>query len=161
MDDVQDPLALENQVCYALALAARGVIGAYREVLAPLHLTHPQYLVMLALWQREPQTNRELAQALRLDPGTLSPLVKRLEKTGYVTKHRAASDERNLAVRLTPAGRALRDRAINVPSIMIRRLGLQDTDLGGLNETLHALIDASEQVTQMTPAELEALVAAG
>lgn len=157
MDDVDDPLALENQVCYALALAARGVIGAYREVLAPLQLTHPQYLVMLALWESEPQSNRELAQALRLDPGTLSPLLKRLEATGYISKSRDDADARNLAVRLTSAGRALRERAINVPSIMIRRLGLQQADLPGLNRTLHDLIDASGQAKEMTPAERKAL----
>lgn len=159
MDDVNDPLALENQVCYALALAARGVIGAYREVLAPLQLTHPQYLVMLALWQCESQSNRQLAQALRLDPGTLSPLLKRLEKAGYIRRSRDHSDERALAVTLTPRGRALRERAINVPSIMIRRLGLQHTDLVGLNATLHGLIDAAGEVAEMTPQEQQALVA--
>ncbi len=152
-----DLLALENQVCYALALAARGVIGAYREVLAPLQLTHPQYLVMLALWEHEPRSNRELAQVLRLDPGTLSPLVKRLERTGYVTRERDDADERSLAVRLTPAGRELRERAVNVPTIMIRRLGLAETDLRELNTTLRALIDAADTVGPTTADERAAL----
>lgn len=148
-----NPLALENQVCYGLALAARGVIGAYREVLAPLRLTHPQYLVMLALWETEPQSNRQLAQALRLDPGTLSPLLKRLEKAGYVTKGRDEHDERMLAVHLTPSGRALRARAINVPTIMIRRLGLQDHDLVALNATLRELTEASDHPAGVTAGE--------
>ncbi|GGB18403.1 MarR family transcriptional regulator [Flexivirga endophytica] len=157
-DETFDPLALENQVCYSLALAARGVIGAYREVLAPLGLTHPQYLVMLALWQDEPRSNRELAQALRLDPGTLSPLLKRLARADYVTKARDASDERTLAVRLTPRGRELRDRAVNVPLIMIRRLGLEDRDLGALNDVLHGLIEAADHPAEVTSAERRALV---
>src|SRR5215207_3553498 len=74
-----DLLALENQVCFALAVAARGVIGIYRPILEPLGLTHPQYLVMLALWQRSPRTVRDLGEALQLEPATLSPLLKRLE----------------------------------------------------------------------------------
>src|SRR5919112_1447114 len=73
-----DLLALENQVCFALAVAARGVIGVYRPILEPLGLTHPQYLVMLALWQRSPRTVRDLGHALQLEPATLSPLLKRL-----------------------------------------------------------------------------------
>jgi len=160
VETTQDPLALENQVCYALALAARGVIGSYREVLSPLNLTHPQYLVMLALWQEEPQSNRSLARALRLDPGTLSPLLKRLERAGYIRKSRDPADERTLAVQLTPSGRALRDRAINVPAIMIRRLGLQGHDLSALNDILHGLIDAADHPAGLTPRERELLTPA-
>lgn len=158
-DTIPNPLALENQVCYGLALAARGVIGAYREVLAPLNLTHPQYLVMLALWEAEPQSNRQLAHALRLDPATLSPLVRRLEKAGYVAKGRDPEDERTLAVHLTPVGRALRDRAINVPSIMIRRLCLRDRDLVELNAVLRGLIDSADRPAGVTPYEHDLLTA--
>ncbi|WP_328823514.1 MarR family winged helix-turn-helix transcriptional regulator [Metallococcus carri] len=153
MAESDDPLALENQVCYCLALAARGVIGAYREVLEPLGLTHPQYLVMLVLWEREPRSNRELAQALRLDPGTLSPLLKRLEAAGYVTKERSQGDERTLAVRLTRAGKALRDKAIHVPEIMIRRLGLEGMDLVKLNQTLRTLVDGADAPLDITTQE--------
>ena len=81
---IDDPLALEQQVCFALAVAARNVIAVYRPLLEPMGLTHPQYLVMLALWQHEPLSVRELGRLLQLDPGTLSPLLKRLE-------HRASS----------------------------------------------------------------------
>ena len=107
MDDV-DPLALENQVCFALAVAARTVISVYRPLLEPMNLTHPQYLVMLALWGEAPLSVTELGRRLELDPGTLSPLLKRLEAAGYLTRGRDEADERSLAVRLTPAGVALR-----------------------------------------------------
>src|SRR3954471_20366352 len=96
-----DPLALEHQVCFALAVASRSVIALYRPVLEPMGLTHPQYLVMLALWERSPRSLRDLSEALQLDPGTLSPLVKRLERSGLVARARDPKDERSLALTLT------------------------------------------------------------
>src|SRR5579884_207618 len=110
-----DLLALDRQVCFGLAVAARSVIALYRPLLEPMGLTHPQYLVMLALWERDPRSGRELAGLLQLDPGTLTPLLKRLEAAGYVHRRRDPADERALAVTLTPAGRALRERALRVP----------------------------------------------
>ena len=121
--DADDLLALENQVCFALAVAARGVIGVYRPILEPLGLTHPQYLVMLALWGRSPRTVRDLGEALQLEPATLSPLLKRLEAQGYVTRERSARDERALDVALTDAGRALRERALGDPAAGRRPAG--------------------------------------
>src|SRR5881275_512364 len=119
-----DPLALERQVCFALAVASRSVIALYKPVLEPLGLTHPQYLVMLALWERDCRSLRDLADTLALDPGTLSPLVKRLEAAGLVRRERDRVDERLLAVTLTPAGRELRTKAEKVPSRIVDRLGL-------------------------------------
>src|ERR1700712_2175455 len=106
---VDDPLALDRQVCFALAVATREIVAIYRPVLEPMGLTHPQYLVMLALWQDEPLSVKELSGLLDLDPGTLSPLLKRLEVAGLLRRGRNAVDERHLAVSLTEAGRALRD----------------------------------------------------
>src|SRR3954470_994980 len=106
----QDPLALDPQVCFARAAASRSVIALYRPVLEPMGLTHPQYLVMLALWERSPRSLRDLSDALQLDPGTLSPLVKRLERAGLVTRQRDPDDERMLCLSLTPKGRRLRSR---------------------------------------------------
>src|SRR5690242_17117496 len=103
-----DLLALENQVCFALAVAARRVIALYRPMLEPMGLTHPQYLVMLALWQHQPLSVRELGEKLALDPATLSPLLKRLEAIGYLTRTRDPQDERSLQITLTTAGRRLR-----------------------------------------------------
>lgn len=137
-----DLLALENQVCFALAGAARGVIGLYRPILEPLGLTHPQYLVMLALWQRNPRTLRDLGEALQLEPATLSPLLKRLEAQGYITRHRNARDERTLDVTLTDEGRALRERALDIPPQVVERLGMSLDELGALRDRLTEVIAA-------------------
>src|SRR3954467_13858124 len=120
--DTADPLALEEQVCFALSVAARGVVGVYRPLLEPMGLTHPQYLVMLALWQHAPLSGRDLSRLLQLDPGTLSPLLKRLEAAAYLRRERDAADERSLAVTLTASGAALRDRAEQIPAAIVRRL---------------------------------------
>ena len=140
---VEDPLALENQVCFALAVAARSVIALYRPILEPLGLTHPQYLVMLALWQHAPLSLKELSALLQLDPGTLSPLLKRLEAAGLVERRRSAVDERLLTVSLTPAGRELRARAEQVPHQVVERLGLDIEELRRLNVALNRVIAAA------------------
>lgn len=138
-----DLLALENQVCYGLAVAARSVIALYRPVLEPLSLTHPQYLVMLALWEREPRSVKDLSEALQLEPATLSPLLKRLETTGYVERKRSTADERALEVRLTPAGRELRAEAEKIPHRIVERLGLPISELESLRGSLHDIIEAA------------------
>jgi DNA-binding MarR family transcriptional regulator len=140
-----DLLALENQVCFALAVAARGVIGLYRPILEPLGLTHPQYLVMLALWQRSPRTVRDLGEALQLEPATLSPLLKRLEAQGYVTRERSARDERALDVALTDAGTALRAKALAIPPQVVDRLGMSLDELAGLRDRLTEVIAAVQR----------------
>ncbi len=131
-----DPLSLERQVCYGLSIAARGVIATYKPLLHPLGLTHPQYLVMVALWQHGPLTVKNLGALLSLDSGTLSPLLKRLETTGLVTRHRSAVDERRVEVALTPAGEALREQAQPVQQEVERRLGLTQEELAALQAVL-------------------------
>jgi len=138
-----DPLALDRQVCFALAVAAREVVALYRPVLEPLGLTHPQYLVMLALWERDPRSLRDLADTLALDPGTVSPLVKRLEAAGLVQRARDRADERLLAVTLTAAGRRLRTQALDVPAQIVERLGLPLAELERLNTALRSVIAAA------------------
>ena len=138
-----DPLALDRQVCFALAAASRSVIGLYRPVLEPLGLTHPQYLVMLALWERSPRTVRDLGETLLLEPATLSPLLKRLEASGLLTRKRSAVDERTLDVQLTAAGRALRDEAEKVPAKIVSRLGMQVSELERIRDDLTTLISAA------------------
>ncbi|HLT67700.1 MAG TPA: MarR family transcriptional regulator, partial [Microbacterium sp.] len=93
-DAPDDLLLLENQLCFALVTAARNVVSAYRPILAPLGLTHPQYLVMLALWERSPRSLTDLAEEIALEPATASPLVKRLEAQGLIARERRANDER-------------------------------------------------------------------
>jgi DNA-binding MarR family transcriptional regulator len=138
-----DVLALENQVCFALAVASRSVIGLYRPVLEPLGLTHPQYLVMLALWQQDPRSVKELGSALQLEPATLSPLLKRLEASGLIDRRRSAADERRLDVTLTEAGRALRSRAESIPQTMIEQLGMPIAQLQAMQASLTAIIAAA------------------
>lgn len=138
-----DPLALDRQVCFALAAASRSVIALYRPVLEPLGLTHPQYLVMLALWERSPRTVRDIGETLLLDPATLSPLLKRLQAGGLLTRARSAADERALDVELTPRGRALREEALAVPGQVVERLGMSIADLEGLRDGLTRLIAAA------------------
>jgi DNA-binding MarR family transcriptional regulator len=136
-------LALEDQVCFALAVASRSVIALYRPILEPLGLTHPQYLVMLALWERDPRTVRDLSAALQLEPATLSPLLKRLEASGYITRARSLEDERALDVRLTPAGRALRAEAERIPHRVVEELQLPLAELEALRSSLHRVIAAA------------------
>jgi DNA-binding MarR family transcriptional regulator len=144
--DTADPLALEEQVCFALSVAARGVVAVYRPLLEPMGLTHPQYLVMLALWQYAPLSVRELSGLLQLDPGTLSPLLKRLEAIGYVRRERDRADERSLAVTLTAAGQQLRSRAEQIPPAVVERLGMPIEDLKGLHAALTRVIAAAQPV---------------
>lgn len=141
--DTTDPLALEEQVCFALSVAARGVVAVYRPLLEPMGLTHPQYLVMLALWQHSPLSVRGLSGLLQLDPGTLSPLLKRLEASGYLRRERDPGDERSLAVTLTPAGRALRADAERIPPAVVARLGMPIEELRGLHAALTRVIAAA------------------
>lgn len=135
-----DALALENQVCFALAVASRGVIGAYRDVLEPLGLTHPQYLVMLSLWGESPQSLGSIARALQLEPATLSPLLRRLEASGYVERRRNPLDERSLAIELTASGTALREQALGVPPRIVEKLGVPIDELEALRDQLKRVI---------------------
>ena len=135
-----NPLALERQVCFALAVASRSVIGVYRPVLERLGLTHPQYLVMLALWEQSPLSLSEIARLLQLDLATASPLVRRLESQGLVDRRRDPSDERTLRVSLTDAGQQLRTRALDVPVTVMERLDLTLEDVQSLHAALTPLI---------------------
>ncbi|GEP48425.1 MarR family transcriptional regulator [Microbacterium saccharophilum] len=136
MDPRDDLLKLENQLCFAIVTAARNVVSIYRPVLEPLGLTHPQYLVMLALWESAPRSLGELADELAMEPATLSPLVKRLEAQGRVTRTRRAADERVLEIALTAEGRALRERALDVPGQVMARTGLDPAALARLRDGL-------------------------
>jgi DNA-binding MarR family transcriptional regulator len=141
-----DSLALDRQVCFALATANRSVIAVYRPVLEAIGLTHPQYLVMLALWERSPRTVRDIGDALLLDPATLSPLLKRLEAAGLITRARNARDDRALDIELTAEGRALRAQAEAVPATIVKRLGLPLDELERMRDSLTRLVAAATSV---------------
>ncbi len=133
---MDDPLKLENQVCFALVTAARNVVSLYRPVLEPLGLTHPQYLVMLALWEHSPRSLGGLADELAMESATLSPLVKRLEAQGRIVRTRRADDERVLDIALTDDGRALREQALDVPAQIMQRTGVDVDGLTALRDGL-------------------------
>ncbi|WP_307836073.1 MarR family winged helix-turn-helix transcriptional regulator [Phycicoccus sonneratiae] len=142
-EEAVDLLALDRQVCFALAVASRNVIGLYRPLLEPMGLTHPQYLVMLALWEESPLRVSEIARRLSLEPATLSPLLKRLEVAGFVDRRRDSGDERVVTVALTTAGRRLRRRAEQIPPAVIERLGMDVAELEEIRDRLGRLIDAT------------------
>lgn len=138
MTAADDLLRLENQLCFALVTAARNVVAIYRPILEPLGLTHPQYLVMLALWERAPRTLNDLAADLALEPATASPLVKRLEVEGLVARQRSTEDERRLEITLTAAGAALRERAVGVPRQIMAAVGMNVSEVSALRDGLGA-----------------------
>lgn len=150
---IENPLALENQVCFAMSVAARNVVAVYRPLLEPLGLTHPQYLVMLALWEREALRVRELSTLLQLEPATLSPLLKRLESAGLLVRRRDRSDERALSVTLTDKGRALRKEAERIPPTVVERLGIELAELRALHASLTQVIEAAQAAVAAHGAE--------
>lgn len=142
MPPATDPLALESQVCFALSAAARAMVAVYRPILEPLRLTHPQYLVMLALWQHGDLSMTSIASLVHLDPGTLTPLVKRLEGTGYVARARGAEDARVTVVSLTAEGAALRSVAEGIPEQVVERTGLTLDELADVRRSVARVVEA-------------------
>jgi MarR family transcriptional regulator, organic hydroperoxide resistance regulator len=146
-----DPLALEQQVCFALSITNRAVLAVYRPLLEPLGLTHPQYLVMLTLWdhqkassgQRKPLSVKEIAGTLQMDSATLSPMLKRLEALGVIARTRNAVDERSTDVNLTKGEAALRRRALEIPPAVVARLGVDLGELQHLHEVLTRINSAA------------------
>ncbi|MET8677974.1 MarR family transcriptional regulator [Streptomyces sp. NPDC004647] len=144
MGEIRSPavsMALDDQLCFALHSASRAVTAAYRPVLAELGLTYPQYLVMLAVWERGDVPMKELGAVLGLDYGTLSPLLKRLETAGLVRRERQADDERLVTIAATEKGEALRARAEQVPGAMGRSYGMSAEESERLRVQLRDLID--------------------
>ncbi|MFJ4847257.1 MULTISPECIES: MarR family winged helix-turn-helix transcriptional regulator [unclassified Streptomyces] len=137
-----DYLRLEQQICFSLQSASRAFGGVYRVVLKDLGLTYPQYLVMLVLWEHGPLPVKRIGEHLRLDSGTLSPLLKRLDTAGLVRRERSADDERSVTVHLTEDGAALRERALQVPRRISAATGL------GLDE----IIDLRTRLDRLTSA---------
>ncbi len=131
-----DLLLLDQQICFSLNAASRAFGGVYRTALKDLGLTYPQYLVMLVLWEHGSLPVKQLGERLRLDSGTLSPLLKRLEAAGLVARERSPEDERSVIVTPTPAGRALRESATAVPRRILAAAGLPLDELRTLRELL-------------------------
>jgi DNA-binding MarR family transcriptional regulator len=140
-----DGLSLARQLCFALYSASRAVTRAYAPLLAPLGLTYPQYVVFLALWERDGQPVHELGTCLGLDSGTLTPLLKRLEQRGLIERRRDHEDERVVKIFLTADGKALRAKAKKIPQQLAAKAGYDVADakqvaaLGKLRDELAAL----------------------
>ena len=139
----EDALQLERQVCFALVVASRSVLAIYRPLLEPLGLTHPQYLVMLALWGETPLSVGRIGALLQLDSPTLSPLLKRLQSAGLITRTRSGDDERQVDIDLTDEGRALRKKALAIPPAVVEKLGMEIPELEALHAALRRVIAAA------------------
>jgi DNA-binding MarR family transcriptional regulator len=135
-------LTLDEQICFPLYAASRAMTAVYRPRLERLGLTYPQYLVMLALWERDNRSVGDLCDALALDSGTLSPLLKRLEAADLVARQRSAVDERRVDIQLTERGCALRAAAREIPASMAEAAGLSTDELVALRETLRRMTDS-------------------
>jgi DNA-binding MarR family transcriptional regulator len=144
----ENPLALDNQLCFSLYAASRAMTGLYRELLGDLGLTYPQYLVMLVLWERGTLTVKELSRALHLDSGTLSPLLRRLECAGLLTRERSSTDERVVEVSATPKGDELRARAEEVPARVLCAADLPVDRARELREALGLLTRSVETASR-------------
>jgi DNA-binding MarR family transcriptional regulator len=155
LPDVPDEelLRLDRQVCFSLNAASRAFGGVYRVVLQELGLTYPQYLVMLVLWEHGPLPVKQIGSYLRLDSGTLSPLLKRLETAGHVRRERSAEDERSVTVHLTESGTAMREQALHVPRRIFAATGLSPDEVMALQSLLDrvtARLDSGDPTVDCT-----------
>ena len=139
-DSHYDQLSLENQLCFPLYACAREVIRKYKPFLDELCLTYTQYIAMMVLWEEKQVSVKELGEKLFLDSGTLTPLLKKLEAQGLITRTRSAEDERRLIVALTPAGEALRERALDVPAKIASCSKLDPGDAAELYRILYKML---------------------
>ena len=136
MTDKYEPLRLRNQLCFPLYLCSKEIIRRYQPMLDKLNLTYTQYIVMMYFWEMGSGSAKDVSHALLLDPSTLTPILKKLEEKGFLTRTRNPGDERSLAIALTPAGQALRDDALAIPALMGGCIGLSEEE----GRTLGALI---------------------
>jgi DNA-binding MarR family transcriptional regulator len=136
------PLLLGNQICFAIYSTAHAFNRVYKPLLDRIGLTYPQYLVMLACWQQAPCAVGDLGRTLYLDTGTLTPLLKRLEEQGLLTRTRDPDDQRRVVIELTDAGRTLRTHATKVPEALVCKIPLELGEIAGMRTTLRKLLDA-------------------
>ena len=140
MNNLYEALLLDRQLCFPLYACAREMIKLYTPFLDELDLTYTQYIAMMVLWERKSVSVKELGEALYLDSGTLTPLLKKMEAKGLLTRRRSLEDERSLIVSLTEKGMALRDRALNVPGQMARCVNLAPEERQELYRLLYKLL---------------------
>ncbi len=140
MSDEYNPLKLENQLCFPLYACSKEVVKRYKPFLDKLDLTYTQYITMMVMWERKSINVKELGDSLFLDSGTLTPLLKKLENKGYITRKRSKTDERNLIVTITEKGEALREDAVDVPAKMGQCVNLTRDEAKTLYSLLYKLL---------------------
>ena len=143
--DNYDALRLENQVCFPLYACSKELVRQYGPYLRELNLTYTQYIVMMVLWEKERVSSRDLADCLHLDYGTLTPVLKRLSQAGYLTRERAAEDERLLTLTLTDKGRELKTKAVTIPPAIGECMGLTMEEFGTLYTLTYKALKNMEQ----------------
>lgn len=143
-----DALKLKNQVCFPLYACAKEIVRQYGPYLKDLNLTYTQYIVMMVMWEKESVSSRELAECLHLDYGTLTPVLKRLDQIGYLTRERAASDERLLTLTLTEKGRELKDEAVRIPPCIAACVGLSAEEFRTLYTLMYKALEHMESSRQ-------------
>ncbi|MCP5457749.1 MAG: MarR family transcriptional regulator [Thermotogaceae bacterium] len=136
----EELLKLDNQLCFALYSSSRGVTRLYRPLLSEFGITYPQYLAMLVLWEKEPLTVKELGERLFLDSGTLTPLLKRMEKQGLLKRERSQGDERQVLINLTEEGRKLKDKALAIPLKVADQVNISQSEFISLLTSLKKLM---------------------
>jgi len=146
-DQLFDKLLLENQLCFPLYACAREVIKRYKPFLDEIDLTYTQYITMMVLWERRELTARELGTKLFLDSGTLTPLLKKLERKGLITRQRSHEDERNLIVSITEEGLRLREAAQDIPGKISSCVALTSDEMNALYQLLYKILHAGEIAT--------------
>ena len=135
-----DVLKIENQMCFPLYACSREVIKQYKPFLDEMDLTYTQYITMLALWENKEMTVKELGDILYLDSGTLTPLLKKLEHKGYVTRTRSRKDERNLIISVTEQGESIKDKAVEITEEINRYTEMTREEAGALYRTLYKIL---------------------
>ena len=141
MEEKYEPLKLSNQLCFPLYACSREMIKLYKPFLDELGLTYTQYITMMVHWEHKAMTVKGLGQELYLDSGTLTPLLKKLEEKGLVTRRRSELDERNLIVTITESGEAMKDAALHIPAEMTKCINLSKEDIRALYRMLHQLLE--------------------
>lgn len=141
MEEKYEALKLSKQLCFPLYACSREMIKLYKPFLDELGLTYTQYITMMVLWEHKAMTVKALGQELYLDSGTLTPLLKKLEEKGLVTRRRSDLDERNLIVTITELGEAMKDKALHIPAEMTKCILLPKEDIRELYRMLHQLLE--------------------
>ncbi len=145
MESKYAPLSLKNQLCFPIYLCAKEIIRNYTPMLEKIDLTYTQYIVMMYFWEKRKSNVKEIGNTLLLDSSTLTPLLKKLEAKGFITRVRSFDDERNLEINITPKGLALRDQALSIPAQMCQCINLLPEEA----MTLHKLINKVLTNTQI------------